>query len=100
MCTTSPLDFATGADHSVMKNALELAFREGRPTSYEVYVEPLQKWYHSLVGPIRRGDAVTHLSVLTRDISSEKSAQAHGVAFHRPAAARLAIRGFLAIRGP
>jgi PAS domain S-box-containing protein len=72
-----PLDFATGADHLVMKNALELAFREGRATSYEVYAEPLQKWYHSLVGPIRQGDVVTHLSVLTRDISAEKSAQAH-----------------------
>ncbi|MES1187476.1 MAG: response regulator [Myxococcales bacterium] len=72
----SPLDFATGADHAVMKNALELAFREGRSTSYEVYVEPLQKWYHSLVGPIRDGNTVTHLSVLTRDITSEKAAQA------------------------
>jgi two-component system, cell cycle sensor histidine kinase and response regulator CckA len=71
-----PLDFATGADHLVVKNALEFAFREGRPTSYEVYVDPLQKWYHSLVGPIRQGDAVTHLSVLTRDITAEKSAQA------------------------
>ncbi len=71
-----PLDFATGADQAVMKNALEFAFREGRPTSYEVYVESLQTWYHSLVGPIRHGDAVTHLSILTRDITSEKSAQA------------------------
>ena len=71
-----PLDFATGADHVVMKNALEFAFREGKGTSYEVYVEPLQKWYHSLVGPIREGDVVTHLSVLTRDITSEKAAQA------------------------
>jgi len=72
----SPLDFATGADHAVMKNALELAFREGRPTSYEVYVEPLQKWYHSLVGPIKEGEVVTHVSVLTRDVTPEKTAQA------------------------
>ena len=72
-----PLDFATGADQVVMKNALEFAFREGRPTSYEVYVEPLQKWYHSVVGPIRQGETVTQLSVLTRDITSEKSAQAN-----------------------
>jgi two-component system, cell cycle sensor histidine kinase and response regulator CckA len=72
-----PLDFTTGADYTVMKNALEFAFREGRPTSYEVYVEPLHKWYHSLVGPIRQGDEVTHVSVLTRDITPEKSAQAN-----------------------
>jgi two-component system, cell cycle sensor histidine kinase and response regulator CckA len=70
-----PLDFATGTDHTVMKNALEWAFREGRPTSYEIYSEPLSKWYHSLVGPIREGDAVTQLSVLTRDITAEKLAQ-------------------------
>jgi two-component system, cell cycle sensor histidine kinase and response regulator CckA len=70
-----PLDFATGADHAVVKNALEWAFREGRPTSYESYAEPLSKWYHSLVGPIREGDVVTHLSVLTREITAEKLAQ-------------------------
>jgi PAS domain S-box-containing protein len=72
----TPLDFATGADQSTMQAAFEYAFREGRPTSYEVYVESLQKWYHSLVGPIRQGDVVTQLSVLTRDITSEKHAQA------------------------
>jgi two-component system, cell cycle sensor histidine kinase and response regulator CckA len=70
-----PLDFATGADHVVVKNALEWAFREGRATSYESYAEPLSKWYHSLVGPIREGDVVTHLSVLTREITAEKLAQ-------------------------
>jgi PAS domain S-box-containing protein len=73
----TPLDFATGSDHFVMKTAFEQVFRDGRPTSYEVYVEPLQRWYHSLVGPIRTGDEVTHLSVLTRDITPEKQAHAH-----------------------
>ena len=72
----SPLDFATGVDHQVMKSAFELVFSEGRPTSYEVYVEPLQKWYHSLVGPIKAGDVVTHASIMTRDISAERLMQA------------------------
>jgi PAS domain S-box-containing protein len=70
-----PLDFTTGADHEVMKRALEQAFREGRPTSYEIFSEPLKKWYQSVVGPIRTGDVVTHLSVLTRDVTAEKLAQ-------------------------
>ncbi len=72
----TPLDFATGADQVVMRTAFEYVFREGRATSYEVYTEPLQRWYHSLVGPIRSGDVVTHLSVLTRDITRDKQAQA------------------------
>jgi two-component system, cell cycle sensor histidine kinase and response regulator CckA len=72
----SPLDFATGVDRVVMKTAFEYVMREGRSTSYEAYVEPLHKWYHSLVGPIKDGDVVTHLSVLTREITAEKSAQA------------------------
>jgi PAS domain S-box-containing protein len=72
----SPLDFASGADYIAMKNAFEFAFREGQGASYETYVEPLQKWYQSVVGPIREGDVVKHLSVLTRDITSEKAAQA------------------------
>jgi two-component system, cell cycle sensor histidine kinase and response regulator CckA len=72
----TPLDFASGSDYVVMKTAFEHVFREGRPTSYEVYAEAMQRWYHSLVGPIRTGDEVTHLSVLTRDITREKQIQA------------------------
>jgi PAS domain S-box-containing protein len=71
-----PFDFVTTRDHEAMIEAFEFAFSQGRPTSYEVYVEPLDTWYSNLVGPIREGDVVTHLSILTRDISVEKRAQA------------------------
>ncbi|HKP57676.1 MAG TPA: ATP-binding protein [Polyangiales bacterium] len=71
-----PHDFVAPRDQAAMSAAFEYSFTTGKATSYEVYVEPLDKWYHNLVGPIREGDQVTHLSVLTRDISSEKRAQA------------------------
>jgi two-component system cell cycle sensor histidine kinase/response regulator CckA len=74
-----PLDFVSPPDQTLMTEAFEYAFREGKPASYEVFVEPLQKWYHSLVGPIRKGDEITHLSVLTRDITSEKHAHAQAL---------------------
>ncbi|HMI92060.1 MAG TPA: PAS domain S-box protein, partial [Polyangiales bacterium] len=74
-----PHDFVSPPYQAVMTDAFQYAFREGKPTSYEVFVEPLQKWYHSLVGPIRKAEKVTHLSVLTRDITSEKQAQAQAL---------------------
>lgn len=70
-----PLDFVSGQDREVIAAALETVFEEGRPASYEVYVEVLQKWYASLAGPIREGDRVTHCSILTREITPEKLAQ-------------------------
>jgi two-component system, cell cycle sensor histidine kinase and response regulator CckA len=71
-----PHDFVSPPYQAAMTAAFEYAFREGRPTSYEVYVEAFDRWYHNLVGPIRKGETVTHLSVLTREITSEKKAQA------------------------
>lgn len=70
-----PFDFVSPRDQSAMREAFEYAFEHGKRSSYEVYVEQLDKWYHNLVGPIREGETVTHLSVLTRDISAEKRAQ-------------------------
>ncbi|HVU03842.1 MAG TPA: PAS domain S-box protein [Polyangiaceae bacterium] len=72
----TPFEFVDASHHAVMRAAFEQAFRDGRPASYDVYVPSLQKWYSSLVGPIREGDVVTHASVLTRDITREKESQA------------------------
>ena len=74
-----PHDFVSPPYQAAMTEAFETVFREGRPTSYEVYVDALEAWYHSLVGPIRTGGEVTHLSVLTRDITGEKKAQAQAL---------------------
>jgi PAS domain S-box-containing protein len=71
-----PFDFVSQRDQAAMREAFEYTFEHGKPSNYEVYVEQLDKWYHNLVGPIREGETVTHLSVLTRDISAEKRAQA------------------------
>ena len=71
----TPFDFVSKDDHPAMQTAFDRAFNEGRAGSYDVYVPTLDKWYASLVGPIRDGDVVTHASVLTRDITTEKRVQ-------------------------
>ena len=71
----TPFDFVSKDDHPAMQAAFDRAFNEGRAGSYDVYVPTLDKWYASLVGPIRDGDVVTHASVLTRDITTEKRSQ-------------------------
>jgi PAS domain S-box-containing protein len=71
----TPFDFVSKDDHPAMQAAFDTAFNEGRAASYDVYVPSLGKWYASLVGPIRDGDVVTHVSVLTRDITTEKRIQ-------------------------
>ena len=71
----TPFDFVSKDDHGAMQAAFDVVFNEGRAASYDVHVPSLEKWYSSLVGPIRDGDVVTHASVLTRDITSEKRMQ-------------------------
>lgn len=71
----TPFDFVSKADHPAMQAAFDSVFKDGRATSYEVYIPTLGKWYSSLVGPIRDEDVVTHASVLTRDITAEKLMQ-------------------------
>jgi|GEM_PF-1829696 len=71
-----PCDFVSPREQPAMIAVFESVFEHGRPTTYEVYVELLDKWYHNLVGPIRDGGVVTQVSILTRDITSEKKAQA------------------------
>ena len=77
----TPLDFIGPADHDRVRAAFESVFKEGRPTSYEVYIPQLDKSFSSLVGPIREGDGsdVTHVSILTRDTSDERRARAQAL---------------------
>jgi signal transduction histidine kinase len=42
-------------------------------------VPTLQKWYLSVAGPIREGGVVTHCSILTREVTAEKLAQAEAL---------------------
>jgi two-component system, cell cycle sensor histidine kinase and response regulator CckA len=71
----TPFDFVSKNDHAAMQAAFDAVFNEARATSYDVYVPTLDKWYTSLVGPILDGNVVTHASVLTREITTEKRMQ-------------------------
>lgn len=76
----TPLDFIAPADHDRVVAALESVFNEGRPAYYEVHVPELDRWYSSLVGPIRESEIVTHASILTRETTSERRHLAQAVA--------------------
>jgi len=67
----TPLEFISPEDHPRIRAAFETVFTQGRPTTYEVYIPQLDQWFSSLVGPIRSGTEITHLSILTRDITQE-----------------------------
>ncbi len=71
----TPFDFISPADHAHVRAAFDVVFEEGRASAYEVYVPELDKWFSSVVGPIRTGDVVTHASILTREISEERRMQ-------------------------
>ncbi len=71
----TPFDFVSKDDHPAMQAAFDTVFNDGRAASYDVYVPSMDKWFSSLVGPIREGNVVTHASVLTRDITAERRMQ-------------------------
>ena len=68
----TPFDFVPEEYHAVMRAAYDEVFGRGRAASYEVYVPIAGQWLSSLVGPIREGEVVTHASILTREVTSEK----------------------------
>jgi PAS domain S-box-containing protein len=72
----TPFDFVDPEYHGVMRTAFETTFTSGRATSYEVQVPVLDTWYASIVGPVIEQGVVTGVSILTRDISNQKCAEA------------------------
>ncbi|HMJ15568.1 MAG TPA: PAS domain S-box protein [Polyangiaceae bacterium] len=72
----TPFDFIASSDHERVRAALDGVFELARPASYEVYIPSLDRWFLSVVGPIRQGTLVTHLSILTRETSVEKRLEA------------------------
>jgi two-component system cell cycle sensor histidine kinase/response regulator CckA len=68
-------DHVDAADHPVMREALDAAFRDGVATSYDVFVPRLNRWFGSVVGPIFEAGEVTSLSILTRDVTPRKRAE-------------------------
>jgi len=71
----TPFDFVDAQYHAVMRSSFETTFTTGRATSYDVYVPQLGTWYSSIVGAIFEEGKVSSLSVLTRDITSQKHAE-------------------------
>ena len=72
----TPFDFIAPGERARVRAALDIVFEEGRPTSYDVYVPEYDKWYSSVAGPIREGNVVTQVSILTREITAERRMQA------------------------
>jgi len=71
----TPFDFVDARYHDVMRASFETTFETGRATSYDVYVPQLDTWYSSIVGAVTEHGQVNAISILTRDITSQKRAE-------------------------
>ena len=71
----TPFDFVAPEQHGAMRAAFERAFAEGRPQTYELHVDVVDRWFSSIVGPVFAEGAVASLSILTRDITDAKRAE-------------------------
>jgi PAS domain S-box-containing protein len=72
----TPFEFVDAMHHDKMRAAFETTFETGRATSYEVHVPQLNAWYASIVGAVVEHGEVTGLSILTREITEQKRAEA------------------------
>lgn len=72
----TPFDFVDPIHHERMRTAFETTFESGRATTYEVHVPQLDAWFASIVGPVVEHGRVTGVSILTRDITEQKRAEA------------------------
>ena len=72
---TTPFDWVDEEQHDQVRRVLERAFREGVPGAYEAYSPALDRWFSSVVGPLRTGGKVTAVSILARDITEAKLAE-------------------------
>jgi PAS domain S-box-containing protein len=72
----TPFDFVDAQYHEVMRASFETTFETGHATSYEVYVPQLDTWLSSIVGAVTENGQVNAVSILTRDITSQKRAEA------------------------
>jgi PAS domain S-box-containing protein len=76
---TSVLDYTAREQHESVLKALKLVFETGEPQGYECQgVEPFEEaaWYQCRVAANRREGKVVSATIIARDISSWKGAQA------------------------
>ena len=71
----TPFDFVSEEDAVVMRDACERVFRDAQAGSYELYVPSLRSWFLTIVGPIVEHGVVTGVSMLTRDVTSQRHAE-------------------------
>jgi PAS domain S-box-containing protein len=71
----TPFEFVAPAFHDTMRAAFERAFASGEATTYDIYVEVLDRWFSNIVGPIKIDGVVTAISILTRDVTDTKNAE-------------------------
>jgi PAS domain S-box-containing protein len=72
----SLFDFVAKEHHDVVRAALARTFEQGLPSHYEAYSPSQHAWYSSAVGPIVRDGRTTVASVLSRNITEAKRAEA------------------------
>jgi PAS domain S-box-containing protein len=71
----TPFDFVDASYHDVMRTSIDTTFATGRSTHFEAYSPQLNTWYSTIVGAVVENDAVTAVSMLTRDITIQKQAE-------------------------
>jgi two-component system, cell cycle sensor histidine kinase and response regulator CckA len=69
------LEFVPPEHQELVRETCERAFRELKPGSYEVFVPVIGQWLSTLVGPIVVDGVATGISMLTRDITSQRVAE-------------------------
>lgn len=71
----TPFDFMDEKDVGMVREVCERVFRDAQAGSYELYVPSLQAWFVTIVGPIVEHGVVTGVSMLTRDVTSQRHAE-------------------------
>lgn len=71
----TPFDYIDRKHHGIVRDVCERAFRDAEPGSYEIYAPSLRRWYSTVVGPIVEEGVVTGASMLTRDVTPQKTAE-------------------------
>ncbi len=75
---TSIYDYISPEYHRLVKECFERVIQTGEPDGYEIVGEGphgTTSWYRSRLGPIRQGEQVVALSLITSDITDRKQAE-------------------------
>lgn len=68
----TPFESLDQSFHAAARAAFERGFRDGQASYFEAPVPSLDRWFATIVGPIREEGEVRMLSLLSRDITHRK----------------------------